>query len=272
MQQKQELSVVDSKDKTFDETKNIEQPEAGFKDESAARALYEKMIETMRDAENLSYTSNYQFAGRSPSTYTIWMKKPNHFHVQTINSRGIECGTLIGDGDFLWIFWPGDRPHLSSEDGESYEKSKSQVFMKEATPLVKHSIGHKTDLLGAGMSMPIIDPSTFHGYTDSLQPYIDGISTVGIEKVGAPSSCRTITERSSGSIYGGRGDRRAARRCVISRNYTKITRIKDWSPLALIVQTINRSHWILCMKIRQPFQTFWIHRSSPKERQITVTT
>ena len=33
------------------------------------------------------------------------------------------------------------------------------------------------------MGMSIIDPSTFHGYTDSLQPYIDWIKSIGTEKV-----------------------------------------------------------------------------------------
>jgi hypothetical protein len=32
--------------------------------------------------------------------------------------------------------------------------------------------------------MPIIDPSTFHGYTDSLQPYLDYVKSLGVEKVG----------------------------------------------------------------------------------------
>jgi hypothetical protein len=35
-----------------------------FKDEPAARALYEKMIETMRQAESLSFTSNCSRPGR----------------------------------------------------------------------------------------------------------------------------------------------------------------------------------------------------------------
>ena len=181
--QKHESSVAESKSTALNKTKNDALSEAVIKDEPTARALYHKMIETMRNAESLSYTSNYQFAGRSPCAYTIWMKKPNHFRVETINNRGTGCGTLIGDGHFLWIHWPGDRPHFSSEERESYDKTKSQVYMKEATPLGRHSIGHKTGLLGAGMSMPIIDPSTFHGYTDSLQPYIDGMKAIGTERV-----------------------------------------------------------------------------------------
>jgi hypothetical protein len=31
--------------------------------------------------------------------------------------------------------------------------------------------------------MTILDPSTFHGYTDSLQPYLDGVRSLGTEKV-----------------------------------------------------------------------------------------
>jgi len=183
VKKKKEPPVVASKDETFDVTKKGELPDSVFKDEPAARALYEKMIETMRNAESLSYTSDYRFGSRGPCTYTIWMKKPNYFRVETKNSRGVECGTLIGDGDYLWIYWPGDRP-FSGEDRDSYEKTRSNVYMKEATPLGKHSIGHKTNILGAGMSMPIIDPSTFHGYTASLQPYLDGFRMVGTEKVG----------------------------------------------------------------------------------------
>jgi outer membrane lipoprotein-sorting protein len=173
--------------KPSDITFEDESPDVTFEDEPEARALYEKMIETMRSADSLSYKSNYRWESKGREigrcTYTIWMKKPNHFRVETINSGGLEGGILIGDGDYLWIYWPKDRPFFSSEDRESYEKSRSEVYMKEATPLGKHSIGHKTGLLGAGMSMPIIDPSTFHGYTDSLQPYIDWIRGIGTEKV-----------------------------------------------------------------------------------------
>ena len=164
-----------------------ESTEVEFKDEPAARALYEKMIETMRNAESLSYTSAYMWEAKGEEigrcTYTIWMKKPNYFRVETVGTDGSDGGTLVGDGNDLWIFWAGGRPCFSSEERENYEKTKSNVYMTEPTPLAKHSIGHKTGLLGAGMSMPILDPSTFHGYTDSLQAYIDGVTSIGTEKV-----------------------------------------------------------------------------------------
>ncbi len=57
--------------------------------------------------------------------------------------------------------------------------------MTKPAPQGGHSIGHETGFLGAGLGMPIIDPSTFHGYTDSLQAYVDGVKSLGAEKVGA---------------------------------------------------------------------------------------
>jgi outer membrane lipoprotein-sorting protein len=159
-------------------TSKVESIEDAFEDEPEAHALYEKMIETMRNAQTLSYKGNC-----GNCTYTIWMKKPNYFRVETINRQGIECGTLVGDGENLWIYWPGDRPQFSSEDPDTYEKTRSNVYMTKVTPVGRHSIGHEVVLLGAGMGMTIIDPSTFHGYTDSLEPYLDGVRSWPAEKV-----------------------------------------------------------------------------------------
>jgi hypothetical protein len=139
-----------------------------FKDEPEAHGLYEKMIETMRSAESLSYKGDC-----GNCTYTIWMKKPNYFRVETVNSQGAECGTLVGDGDHLWIYWPEGISPAWNEGYEDY--TGAEVYMKKTTPLGRHSIGHEVGWLRAGMGMTIIDPSTFHGYTDSLVPYLDGV-------------------------------------------------------------------------------------------------
>jgi outer membrane lipoprotein-sorting protein len=179
----------------FTTAQKKEPPDTTFRDEAEARALYDKMIEAMRKAETLSYNSDFRLEAKAREigrcTYTIWMKKPNYFRVETVTAQGEEGGTLVGDGDHLWIYWPKDRPFFSIEDAETYEKSRSNVYMKEATPIGKHSIGHKTGLLGAGMSMPVIDPSTFHGYTDSLQSYIDWVRGMGTEQV-ADEECDVI--------------------------------------------------------------------------------
>ncbi len=163
---------------------NVKEPFVGlFKDEPAARALYEKMIETMRQAETLSYTGKCSRPGSYGGIYMVLMKKPNYFLVETLDRQGEKGGTLVGDGNDLWIYWPGDCPLLdSSRNRYSYEKTQSKVYIRESTPIGKHSIGHKMNPLRAGVRT-IIDPSTFHGYTDSLHPYLDGVRSRGTEKV-----------------------------------------------------------------------------------------
>jgi len=97
------------------------------------------------------------------------MKKPNYFRVETVNMQGMDCGTLVGDGDHLWIYWPrGNSPPNNADDN---------IYMKRATRIGRHSIGHEVARLRAGIGMTIIDPSTFHGYTDSLQAYLDGVKS-----------------------------------------------------------------------------------------------
>jgi len=96
-------------------------------------------------------------------------------------------GVLVGDGDYFWIHWPKGRPRYgfdqSRERPREYERTRLISYMKHRTPVGQHSIAHETGKLGAGMGMTIIDPSTFHGYTDSLQQYLDGVRSMGTNKV-----------------------------------------------------------------------------------------
>ncbi len=158
-----------------------------FKNEPQARALYDKMIAAFRQPQTLSYKCEFRWDAQGEElgrgTNLVWLKKPNQFRVEARWPAGRLGGTLIGDGNFLWIFWPGDRPQFASTK-EEYEKTRAQVYMKEETPLAKHSIGHKIISLGVPMNLPIFDASTFHGYTDSLQPYLDGAMGMGTERVG----------------------------------------------------------------------------------------
>ena len=82
-----------------------EPPEVQFKDEPGARALYEKMVETVHQAETLSYESSLteEFGGdkQQPWTYRVWMKKPNLFRVETKDQDGKNHGILVGDGPEL---------------------------------------------------------------------------------------------------------------------------------------------------------------------------
>jgi peroxiredoxin/outer membrane lipoprotein-sorting protein len=162
-----------------------------FQDEPAAHALYDQMIDAMRKADSLSYVSRYDWAAGDKAlencTYRVWLKKPNYFRVEVESATGKNGGILIGDGDTLWIYWPEGRPYFSSEDMAGIEddpKARLTSYMKKPAPLAKHSIAHEMDYLGENV-MPILDPSTFHGYTDCLQEYMDGVSSLGTEAVGA---------------------------------------------------------------------------------------
>ena len=155
------------------------------------------MIAAMQKAKSLSYVSHYDMGGKGfkiDCTYRAWLKKPNYFRVEAeapptlmeklLKASGGGSGILIGDGNTLWIYWPKGRFRYGPEDPKEYEKTRLTSYMKKPAPPGGHSIGHETGYLGAGLGMPVIDPSTFFGYTDSLQPYLDGVQGLGAEKVG----------------------------------------------------------------------------------------
>lgn len=157
-------------------------------DEPAAHALYHQMIEAMRKANSLSFVSHYTWQSKGMTlgdcTYRAWLKKPNYFRVETESAKLGKGGILVGDGRALWIYWPQGRPQWQDESKDD-KQARLKSYMTKRTPPGCHSIGHEVVFLGAGMTMPIIDPSTFHGYTDSLQAYVDGVKSAGTEKVGS---------------------------------------------------------------------------------------
>lgn len=165
-------------------------------DDPKAHALYDLMVRAMREANTLSWESRYRWTGREGReigrcVYKIRLKKPNYFLLETTRKDGSKGGTLVGDGVCLWVHWPGERPFFHTEGMEAYKEDRSNQYMKEQVGIGKHSIAHWTSRLGAGMSMTILDPSTFHGYTDSLQRYIDGITSKGTETL-AGEECDVI--------------------------------------------------------------------------------
>ena len=164
-------------------------PPPVFKDEPAAHALYKQMIEAMQKAKSLSYVCHYEIHGKNNSAYggvyRVWLKKPNYFRVEGGDHKE---GTLVGDGKDLWVYWPKGRPRFYGEAGpteetEVYEKTRLNSYMTKPAPPGGHSIGHEVGPITSGLT--IIDPSTFHGYTDSLQEYIDGVRSLPAEKVGS---------------------------------------------------------------------------------------
>jgi outer membrane lipoprotein-sorting protein len=114
----------------------------------------------------------------------MWSKKPRDSRMEAESAKLKSGGILIGDGNTLWIYWPNGRPPWNIEGSDEDKKTRLTSYMRKPAPLACHSIAHEACLLGAGMSMPIIEPSTFHGYTDCMQEYIDGVKGLGTEKVG----------------------------------------------------------------------------------------
>ncbi|MHC4537694.1 MAG: redoxin domain-containing protein [Planctomycetota bacterium] len=153
------------------------------KDEPAAHALYDKMIETIRQAESLSYESVCSGGPEERNTtYNILLKKPNYFRVEISNFLSGHS-TLVGDGDNLWFYWKGIRPFSAHEDSDSYEKTREKVYIKKAIPIGRYSIKEQINLLGMAWFVSILDPSIFGGHTDSLASYIDGIRSRGTDYV-----------------------------------------------------------------------------------------
>lgn len=156
--------------------------ESIVKDEPEAHALYDQMTATMREAQSLSYVCSYSGPGERAKSYHIWLRKPNAFRVEAVNAQGVHTGTLVGDGNDLWVFWPGICPLIDREDTNVPREMWSKQYMTHPTALGRHSIGHEVFKLGTH-HMPFIDPSTFHGYTDSLVPYIDGVASRGTDTI-----------------------------------------------------------------------------------------
>ncbi|MHC4996515.1 MAG: LolA-like protein, partial [Planctomycetota bacterium] len=146
-----------------------------IQDDAAARQLYRRMFDSLRAARTLSFDLEYQLnLGEVPgggALCKVWLKKPNYFRLEASRIGGEGSGVLIGDGKQLWIYWPKGRPLFDDEDPAT--AARTEVYMTKPTPIAGHSIGHEVGYLGAGILMNILDLSTFHGYKDSLQPYVD---------------------------------------------------------------------------------------------------
>jgi peroxiredoxin len=175
-----------------DSSKSVTQ----FKDEPSAHRLYDQMLDALRQAQALSYTSTYcsEVAGKHKRecTYQVWLKKPNYFRMETKAISGEQGGILIGDGKALWIHWPNGRPRWPSiQDSATDERTRFSSYMTKPTPQGKHSILHEALLLGGGMVFPILDASNFHGHVDSLEPYLTAVRGLGAEMI-AGESCDKI--------------------------------------------------------------------------------
>lgn len=159
-----------------------------FRDEPEAHALYDAMLDALSRAKTLTFTSDYSWEARGREighcTYRAWLAKPNQFRLETTRADGKAGGILVGDGENLWIRWPEGRPRFNLEPEGEWEATSRNAYLREPAPPRGHSIAHQTSLLGAGMSMTILELSVFHGCQEGLEPSLDGVRGLGTEEIG----------------------------------------------------------------------------------------
>lgn len=160
-----------------------------FKDEPAAHAIYDRTLDTFRKADAFHCRSTYTWDSAGlrlgEGTYEMWLQKPNYVRVEAIG--GPITAILVGDGETFWTSWPKGRPKWSFEESadraKEYERTRSTSYMKLRSSPGYDSLAHMFPNLGVGMCMPVINPSVFHGCTDSMEGYLDGVRSLGAEVV-----------------------------------------------------------------------------------------
>ncbi len=223
--------------------------EAVFQDDPAAHQRYREMIQAMRRATTLSWIGEQrrQYQGRSytSATYRVWLKKPNYARVEmTRTGQKKPCGILVGDGDYFWIYWPEGKYRYgwekSGKYAEEYEKYQKKFFMKKRTPVGRHSIWHEAANLGL---MMILEPSTFHGYTDSLQAYIDGVRSLGTNTVGGELcdgiEVSIMKHQRSWELWLARKDRLPRQLKQVLRIFTEAVWEESWSNVVVDAEMSN---------------------------------
>ena len=169
-----------------------------FQDEPGAHALFDQMIDTIRKADSLSYSCHQKWMVKNEVItdliYRVWLKKPNYFRVEVSPFQSDQSGKpyciLVGDGETAWTYWPQGRPrwNLILENDEEYQKNRLISYRKEMAPIGEYSIGHGLEpSTKNGMNLPVVNPSVFHGYSDSLleNDYLSGVRSLGEEKIEA---------------------------------------------------------------------------------------
>lgn len=143
--------------------------------------LYGQMCGVLKGAKSLSFDCEQSMftikkgkeAYRRTTPYKAWLKKPNFARLEVGGEESGYQGHLVGDGDYFWTYWPKGTYFFSAAYGGERGEKEYKVYMKKRTPVGRHSLGHEIGYIGASMS--VIDLSAFHGYLDSLTPYLDEI-------------------------------------------------------------------------------------------------
>jgi peroxiredoxin/outer membrane lipoprotein-sorting protein len=166
---------------------------SGFTDEPQAHALYDRMFQTALNAGTMYFRSEYQCdlgTLKLLSTYQVWMKKPNYARVEIESPDMNGKGILVGDGRYFWLYWTDGRPFFYGEDAEHYERTRFNSYMRKPAPPGEHSLAHRIPDLG-DVAMTPFEPSSFYGYQEGLDMFLDGVRMVGKETIGE-EKCNVI--------------------------------------------------------------------------------
>jgi outer membrane lipoprotein-sorting protein len=158
----------------------------GFQDDPSARRLFDGLVAVLHNVQSLAFDaeSHCTVGGKEfrRRTYRLWMKKPNYARCEALES-GESKGVLILDGEQFWVYWPNGRPLFSPGDvsKEEWARTHVNVYMSRPAPQGEHSIQHE---IGWWLGVrSILEPSTFHGYGNPLDPYMDGVQALGVQVI-----------------------------------------------------------------------------------------
>jgi peroxiredoxin len=109
--------------------------------------------------------------------------------------------------------------------------------MRKAAAAGSHSIGSETNVLGTGMSAPILDPSIFHGLADPMEPFLDGVRSIGISTVDGETCDIVLSEyeqrRRSRAFWIARRDRLPRRLVETVRLDREIVKREHWRAVSV---------------------------------------
>ena len=160
---------------------------AKWTDRRAGRSIYNRMVETIKDAKSLSFESDYVWRTADQelghAIYRLWMKKPNFARLESRSADGAHAGIIVLDGRQLWTYWPSGRPPIPGPDTTLYAGTSMTSYMRKRAEKGTASLAHEVWSLGTGMSMTIFELSVFHGSADPMKEYVDGVIKTGEERV-----------------------------------------------------------------------------------------
>jgi peroxiredoxin/outer membrane lipoprotein-sorting protein len=159
--------------------------EVTFKDETKARRIYNKMITTVAKSKTLYYESAY-WKGPEGSeflyktTYKIWMKKPNYVRLEATENNKV-IGTLVGDGEYLWMTWGNKNITFEGENYIKYNNTTYAQIPIEKNRIAGLLIGHVQRLKSNLSGLPLM-PTIFYMSKNTLdEHYMSGVMGHGSE-------------------------------------------------------------------------------------------